>query len=218
MSWVKFIEALNDKTKVHAKAWLIVYTISIITPFAYILLLSLNRASREPSLPIDLLLTGVGLYCVLATFRAILQMFQTAIGTHELTGEKIARLILTYLYMLLAFAGIYLVLYFDSDLRLIRLETALTAAGSAQTPLPALAFAGVGERFWSGPEMEIQWRNLLLIYLDMVYFSATTITTLGFGDIVAKLPFVKILVALEALFGNLLLVLGVASIVPRKER
>ena len=42
-------------------------------------------------------------------------------------------------------------------------------------------------------------------------------TTLGFGDIVAKLPFVKIVVIIEALCGNLLLVLGMASIVPRKD-
>ena len=66
-------------------------------------------------------------------------------------------------------------------------------------------------------KLHFEWRNLHFIYLDMLYFSTVTLTTLGFGDIIPRVPLAKIAVMLEALLGSLLLVLGVASVVPRKD-
>ena len=64
---------------------------------------------------------------------------------------------------------------------------------------------------------DIDWESVPQIYLDMVYFSTATLFTLGFGDIVAESAAVKVVVIVEALLGNLLLVLGVVSIVPAQK-
>ena len=217
MTRQSFLDALHDTKRVHPRVWFVVYFLSIITPFVYILLLSFKQPGQTIPPLLDLFLTIMGIFCILVTFRAIVQMFWTAINSHTLTSEKISRLILTYLYMLFAFAGIYFVLYFDSDFSLAQRELTNLSGGPTAAQSPAsLAFSGVDLRFWPTVGLPIEWTNLPLIYLDLLYFSASTLTTLGFGDIVAKFPFVKILVIIEALFGNLLLVLGVASIVPRR--
>jgi len=213
-----FIDALRDPQKIHHRAWLILYLLSVSMPFAYILLLSIMHPGKQYYFLFDLFLTLFGFFCLLVTFRAILKIFWLAISSHDLTGEKIRRLVLTYFYMLFAFAGIYLVLYFDSDFNSVQQELSKLPDTLATTANPAgLAFTGVVQRFWPVAGSPIAWNNLPVIYLDMLYFSASTMTTLGFGDIVAKLPFVKIVVIIEALCGNLLLVLGMASIVPRKD-
>ena len=161
----------------------------------------------------------LGFFCLFITFRAILKMFWTAINSHELTGEKIKRLMLTYFYMLFAFAGIYLVLYFDSEFNMVHQE--LSNISGSVPPLKSnagTAFSGISLHFWPVVGLPIDWAALPFIYLDMLYFSATTMTTLGFGDIVAKLPFVKLLVIIEAFCGNLLLILGMASVVPHQNK
>lgn len=218
MTWKAFIALLYDTTKFHHQSWLFLYVVSFFVPFLYIYLLSINMPGAQFSWLLDAVTTVIGGFSILMTFRAILLMFWTAINTHTLTNEKIIRLILTYLFMLFSFAGIYLVAYFHSEIYLVRQEvSSLSGLSSATMMGKNLAFAGVDYRFWSTAGQTVQWTNMPFIYLDMVYFSTSTLTTLGFGDIVAKLPFVKILVILEALFGNLLLVMGVASIVPRQD-
>jgi voltage-gated potassium channel Kch len=44
-------------------------------------------------------------------------------------------------------------------------------------------------------------RRLHAIFLDSLYLSATTITTVGFGDIVPLSPLAKVLAALEGVVG-----------------
>lgn len=49
--------------------------------------------------------------------------------------------------------------------------------------------------------------------LEMLYFSLTTITTLGYGDVVALTPFARMLSVCEALIGQLFLTVLVAWVV-----
>ena len=213
-----FFAVLYDTTKFHHQYWILLYIVSFLAPFLYIYLLSINMPGPHFSWLLDTVTTIIGGFSIMMTFRAILLMFWTAINTHTLTNEKIIRLILTYLFILFSFAGIYLVAYFHSEMYLVQQEaTSLLGLSPATMADKSLALVGVDYRFWSTAGLTIQWSNMPFIYLDMVYFSTSTLTTLGFGDIVAKLPFVKFLVILEALFGNLLLVMGVASVVPRQD-
>jgi hypothetical protein len=48
---------------------------------------------------------------------------------------------------------------------------------------------------------------------DLVYFSIATITTLGFGDVLPVSTTARVLVTLEALFGQLYLVILVSRLV-----
>ena len=222
-----FVEPLKSLLEGH-RSWLYFYFISIIFPFAYILFFTFKQTEQRFSLLLDVSLAVISIYGLLLAVLAIAQMFWTVIGSHKLTGDKILRLLLTYFYMLFAFAGLFLVLYFKSDFTLVQQEL----ANMSGTTVPAktniqLAFSGVGLRFWSPAELapadgslerlHFEWANLPLIYLDMLYFSTATLTTLGFGDIVARAPVIKIVVMVEAVLGNLLLVLGVASVVPHKD-
>ena len=219
MSKQSFIDALLDTTKVHTRSWFFLYFLSIITPFAYVLLLSILEPGQQYSLLLELFLSALGLFCLFITFRAILKMFWTAINSHELTSEKIKRLMLTYFYMLFAFAGIYLVLYFDSEFNIVHQELSnISGTAPPLKPNAGTAFSGISLHFWPVVGLPIDWTALPFIYLDMLYFSATTMTTLGFGDIVAKFPFVKLLVIIEAFCGNLLLILGMASVVPHQNK
>ena len=215
---------LYDYQKFGPRPWLLVYFLAIALPFIMIALFSFVHAGTEFSGILDITLAGIGIYGLLSTIIAIVQLFWTTVKTPELTSEKMLRLLLTYFYMLLAFAGIYMVLYFNSDYDLAHLEASHRSGVFSSTAPKTLALFGVDLRLWSMPKPELgldtpqfQWANLPFVYIDMLYFSMTTLTTLGFGDILAKDPFVKIIVMFEAIFGNLLLVLGVASIVPRRD-
>lgn len=180
------------------RAWLGIYSVSITMPFAYIFLYK-YKFFQEQQLWFELVLFVVAVYSLIVPFLAILKLFWTAISIRKLTTEKLLQLLLTYFYMLFAFAGIFLVMHFHSEIQF------------GQKAISGIEFQLVSR------DMQVNWRQLPFVYLDMVYFSMATLTTLGFGDIVAKGSLVKIVVIIEALLGNLLLVLGVASIVPRQE-
>lgn len=216
---------LYDYKKFGLKPWLLIYFLSIVMPFAMIALFSFAHSGQKFSLFLDIALVVIGIYGLGSTIIAIIQLFWTTVNAPELTSGKLLRMLLTYFYMLFAFAGIFLVLYFTSDYDLAYLEFLQMHGSPSPAPLSDRpAFSGVDLRLWSASgsmsaprNLTFQWQNLLFVYIDMLYFSMTTLTTLGFGDIVAKSPFVKIIVMMEAIFGNLLLVLGVASIVPRRD-
>lgn len=53
----------------------------------------------------------------------------------------------------------------------------------------------------------------VLIWTDYLYFSLTTLTTLGYGDIAPIKPFVRIWATLEAATGTLFIVLLIARLV-----
>jgi len=209
------------------RAWIYFYCISIVTPFAHICLFTFKQTEQRFSLLLEVSHAIVGILGLLLPVLAIAQMFWTAINSHKLTGDKILRLVFTYIYMLLSFAGLFMVLYFASDFALAQQEIAYKAGSPLPATINQLAFSGVSLRFWSPAELNsvavpleklhFEWRNLHFIYLDMLYFSTVTLTTLGFGDIIPRVPLAKIAVMLEALLGSLLLVLGVASVVPRKD-
>ena len=215
---------LYDYQKFGIRPWLVIYFLAIALPFVMIALFSFAHTGKKFSIFLDITLIVIGTYSLLSTIVAIIQLFWTTVKAPELTSEKLFRLLLTYFYMLFAFAGIYMVIYFNSDYDLVQLEASHLSSVSSSTTPKHLAISGVDLRLWSmpGPELgldtpQFHWTHLPWIYIDMLYFSMTTLTTLGFGDIVAKDPFVKIIVMFEAIFGNLLLVLGVASIVPRRD-
>lgn len=216
------LRGLYDYKKFGLRPWFLIYFLSVAMPFGMILLFNFAHLGQTYETLFDIALNLIGFYALFSTIAAIAQLFWATVKTTELTGDKLLQLILTYFYMLFAFAGIYLVLYFNSDFELALLE-ASRLAGTAPTP-PAtgvLAFSGIDLRMWSpvaspagAVALDFHWVQLPYVYLDMLYFSMSTLTTLGYGDIVAKAPFVKMIVIFEAVFGNLLLVLGVASVVP----
>lgn len=53
--------------------------------------------------------------------------------------------------------------------------------------------------------------NKLPMYFNCFYFSVSTITSVGYGDITPNSNIAKFLVCMEAIFGQLLLALGIAS-------
>lgn len=225
MLWRSILCDLYDQQKFGLRPWLAIYSLAIAMPFAFIFFFSFTHSGQNFPILLDLILVAIGFYGLFTTIVAIAQLCWNTVKAPELTGEVLLRLLLTYFYMLVSFAGFYLVIYLGSDYGLAQAEMAYSAGG----PAPAvagekLALAGVELRLWSASPPnsgtafpQFQLSNLPLIYLDMLYFSMTTLTTLGFGDIVAKAPLIKLLVMFEAVFGNLLLVLGVASIVPRRD-
>jgi hypothetical protein len=52
-----------------------------------------------------------------------------------------------------------------------------------------------------------------VVRADLVYFSIASLTTLGFGDILPISTFARVVVTLEALFGQLYLVVLVGRLV-----
>ena len=229
MSIFSFFSSQLRSLKAGRHSWLFLYLFSIVAPFTYILLFLFKFAGPgSSSFLLSLLLAVIGLSCTLIPLLAIAQMFWTSISSHKLTGEKLLQLLFTYFYMLFVFAGVYLVLYFHSDFNLARQEfSSLSETAEPKKTTAYLSISGVSERFWTSENFRTVGesdetsqpvlRHLPHIYLDMLYFSVATLTTTGFGDIVAKSPNVKIVVIVEALLGNLLLVLGLASIVPRND-
>lgn len=188
----------HELKKLHSGAWLSLFAVAIIVPFAFALLHN-YKYFREQQFLLDSALLVVGIYGVLAPLLVIFKLFSSVVGIRNLTSEKLLQLLLTYFYMLFAFAGIFFVLYFHSEIQ-----------------FGDKALSGVNIRLLTG-DKQVDWVKIPETYLDMLYFSTATLTTLGFGDIVAKTPIVKFFVIIEALLGNLLLVLGFASIVPRKD-
>ncbi len=83
--------------------------------------------------------------------------------------------------------------------------------------LVALAF---GEAYWLMAQWHpgaIQFANAPdsrdVVRADLVYFSIASLTTLGFGDILPISTFARVVVTLEALFGQLYLVVLVGRLV-----
>lgn len=81
----------------------------------------------------------------------------------------------------------------------------------------ALAF---GEAFWLLEQVRpssIQFAAMPVsrdvVHADLVYFSIATLTTLGFGDILPISTLARVMVTLEALFGQLYLVVLVGRLV-----
>lgn len=99
------------------------------------------------------------------------------------------------------------------------------------------AFRGINNRLWSGVDYnyrtgEVEFTDEIIanaensddnipeiikyipenrfdVYVDCLYFSTITITTVGFGDISPSLWYSKVTVALEVIFGQALIVLAV---------
>jgi len=69
--------------------------------------------------------------------------------------------------------------------------------------------AGVRSHFLTNSEARI------LTFLDGLYLSMATLTTIGFGDIVATTPLARLIVTSEVLCGVILLLFGVEAILDR---
>ncbi len=121
-----------------------------------------------------------------------------------------------------SFAGMAAILLLAAvALRLVLMPGAVTRSriggAIAVYLLVALAF---GEAYWllaqSHPQA-IQFSNAPVsrdvVRADLIYFSIASLTTLGFGDILPISTFARVLVTLEALFGQLYLVVLVGRLV-----
>lgn len=124
-----------------------------------------------------------------------------------------------------ALALMFMVLFTGLALRLVLRPGAVTArqiAGAvAVYLLVALAF---GEAFWLLQHVNPQAIAFSdapagheALRADFVYFSIATITTVGFGDVVPVSTFARVLVSLEALFGQLYLVILLSRLVSNQQ-
>ena len=68
------------------------------------------------------------------------------------------------------------------------------------------------------PQFLINGRAEALTFPDGLYLSLSTLTTVGFGDIIAISPFARLLVSAEVLCGVLLLLFGVEAMLDRHRK
>lgn len=122
------------------------------------------------------------------------------------SGDKRAFLVVSSFFMIwLGFGNFY---YFSCDISdlLAKLGGSPTGAG--------LVLEGIGE-FWEfcgleqGSDSGFTAINRLDNYIDCLYFSAVSILTIGYGDIVPISKMSKILVMIEAFLGQLINVVAV---------
>lgn len=77
-------------------------------------------------------------------------------------------------------------------------------------PLP-VSFIFKGVEYTQHQVIRYLPNNKLYVYADCLYFSTVTIASIGYGDITPLSGLAKFLVCLEAIMGQLLLALGIAS-------
>jgi hypothetical protein len=115
------------------------------------------------------------------------------VATYPLNEKYLSRLVQAYISAMLLFALGYFILVANTD--------------------PDRAFDGITVPWvWRKPSIEGRYLDIELIFrsfVDCVYFSSVTITTLGFGDIRPTIWFSKLMVSAEALAGVGIVVVGI---------
>jgi hypothetical protein len=124
-----------------------------------------------------------------------------------------------------ALALLFMVLYSGLALRLVLRPGPVTnrqIAGAVAVYL--LAALGFGEAYWLLAHVNPQAIGFAdapagheALRADFVYFSIATITTVGFGDVVPVSTAARVLVSMEALFGQLYLVILLSRLVSNQQ-
>lgn len=151
------------------------------------------------------------------------------IFTAELSKQKkITVIIAAYLLIWFAFGNFYFATFNVADFykninlahsALLPLGDAISPKSMALEPFSLKGTLSNIETFWQLiPEVpdyygNVYWNivpaNRLVGYIDCLYFSATTILTIGFGDITPTTAFVKIFVIFEGFLGQIINVLAI---------
>ncbi|VBB09391.1 voltage-gated potassium channel [Lucifera butyrica] len=196
--------------------------------------------------------------CLMA-FYGVWGLVRYIMARNHQGKRKIILILVTYVYMIVAFANTYYLITYVTDFLDSLYKYRIYYEISQNQELKNLmiekemrvrdfsSFSGFHDRFWSGVDTKdavqlwmpdsyrqvpdpvpvafifkaLNYRppqvihylggNKLSVYTDCVYFSTTTITTLGYGDIAPQSGLSKLLVSLEAVLGQVLLALGIAS-------
>jgi len=188
---------------------------------------------------IILLISGaVLLGGILAPIISIVYLAFFTFKTKANSLKRVAFLIFTYVFILFAFAGLYSINYYASDLtdafdkdeiywQLSKIERDpyLDVHYNEIYKTDNLPFKGIQNRYWTiAPLLPYEYHlsfvdrtkyetmNKAKIYKEFLYFSGITLTTLGYGDIVPIQDNSRMLAIMEAMIGQLLLVLGFVNI------
>jgi Ion channel len=149
----------------------------------------------------DWVVTAIGLLLIAVVVRDV---FHTLF--HPIGHGSIAPVVMKFVWWLLR--------GFRADRRIASLTgplgialVVLTWGAIAIIGWAMLYFAQMPEGFAYGSELDPATRSNAF---DSFYLSLVTVGTLGFGDIVPTVPFLRIMVPLEALFGFMLLTAAVS--------
>lgn len=149
----------------------------------------------------DWVITGLGLVLIAVVIRDV---FHTLF--HPIGHGSIAPVVMRFVWWLLR--------AFRADRRIASLTgplglalVVLTWGAIAVLGWALLYLAQMPEGFAYGSELDPAARSDVF---DSIYLSLVTIGTLGFGDIVPTVPFLRFMVPLEALFGFMLLTAAVS--------